>query len=54
MWSMDGQQVPGPEALYWNSMHCGAEVKQGEKWMANMWLRSGHDDDDGDDERDDL
>eukprot|EP00746_Dinoflagellata_sp_MGD_P052439 gnl/MRDRNA2_/MRDRNA2_23195_c0_seq1.p1 gnl/MRDRNA2_/MRDRNA2_23195_c0~~gnl/MRDRNA2_/MRDRNA2_23195_c0_seq1.p1 ORF type:complete len:180 (+),score=29.51 gnl/MRDRNA2_/MRDRNA2_23195_c0_seq1:53-541(+) len=28
------------KSLYWNSMHCGAEVKMGEKWMANIWLRS--------------
>ena len=40
-WSDDGKQiVPGREAFYWSSMHCGAEVKEGEKWMANMWFRS--------------
>jgi len=44
-WSEDGSQVPGAEALYWNSMHCGAEVKEGEKWMANMWLQSALSDD---------
>eukprot|EP00928_Gymnodinium_smaydae_P043314 TRINITY_DN29045_c0_g1_i1.p1 TRINITY_DN29045_c0_g1~~TRINITY_DN29045_c0_g1_i1.p1 ORF type:complete len:371 (-),score=26.71 TRINITY_DN29045_c0_g1_i1:281-1393(-) len=39
-WSANGGTVPGVDALYWNSMHCGAEVHQGEKWMANMWFRS--------------
>jgi hypothetical protein len=29
----------GEDALYWNSVHCGAQVLEGEKWFANLWLR---------------
>lgn len=27
-------------SFQWNSLHCGAEVSKGEKWMANMWFRA--------------
>jgi len=40
-WRADGNgEWPNASVLYWNSMHCGAEVKSGEKWMANLWLRT--------------
>jgi len=34
-----GKAVPGEQALIWGSVHCAAEVRAGEKWFANLWLR---------------
>ncbi|CAE8608808.1 unnamed protein product [Polarella glacialis] len=31
----------GEQSLMWSSVHCGAEVIEGEKWMANMWIGLG-------------
>jgi len=28
------------DSFDWNSLHCGAEVLKGEKWMANVWFRA--------------
>lgn len=28
----------GERTLLWSSVHCGAEVLEGEKWFANLWL----------------
>jgi hypothetical protein len=28
------------DSFHWNSLHCGAEVSKGEKWMANVWFRA--------------
>lgn len=28
------------DSFQWNSLHCGAEVSKGEKWMANVWFRA--------------
>lgn len=30
----------GERTVQWNSMHCAAEVLEGEKWFANVWLRA--------------
>lgn len=30
----------GKESFLWHSLHCGAEVQQGEKWIANLWFRA--------------
>lgn len=29
----------GERAVVWNSLHCAAEVLEGEKWFANLWLQ---------------
>merc|ERR1712150_344855 len=29
----------GPRTVLWSSVHCGAEVLEGEKWFANLWFR---------------
>jgi len=29
----------GDRALVYGSLHCGAEVLEGEKWLANLWFR---------------
>lgn len=34
------QGVFGPKTLLWSSMHCGAEVLEGQKWFANLWLHA--------------
>ena len=43
-WAIDGT-VPateqGEHVFHWNSVHCGAEVVEGEKWMANLWITVG-------------
>merc|ERR1719396_145604 len=28
----------GAEMLAYSSVHCGAEVLEGEKWFANLWM----------------
>lgn len=33
-----GKKVRGDDLLYWSSVHCGAEVHAGEKWLANVWV----------------
>lgn len=30
----------GKDSFLWNSLHCAAEVQEGEKWIANMWFRA--------------
>jgi hypothetical protein len=46
-WSTDSKggisyRSPGSnqDSFHWGSLHCGAEVSKGDKWMANMWFRA--------------
>jgi hypothetical protein len=35
-----GSHEKTDESFNWNSLHCGAEVSRGEKWLANIWFRA--------------
>lgn len=46
-WSTDSKggisyHSPGrnQDSFQWSSLHCGAEVSKGEKWLANVWFRA--------------
>merc|ERR1712113_613965 len=39
-WTADNKPTAGRDAFIPSAMHCSADVRKGEKWVARLWMRS--------------